>query len=363
MVLLLLRIDTGYWILDARCSIIGDQDFRTSQEVIENPVSNIEYHVICIARNPRRKPEVNGIIIIDKPAGITSARVVSIVKKALNAKKVGHAGTLDPFAEGVLICCVNQATKLADFLLHGTKTYIAELKLGEDTDTQDLTGTVVSRTEPENYTAETIQTVFKGFEGSQEQLPPVYSALKHNGIPLYKLARNGQPVQKPARPVEIYRITILAIALPLIRFEVSCSAGTYIRTLGADIGKMLGCGGHLNALKRTASSGFNLDQAMSLSALEDLTPGNQLPEKFINMANVLPEMPSYTADRHLAKKIRFGQTLTTRDLIGTEGVKIDCISGSNIKVVDQTGELVAILNYQEQEQRLTYRCVFPKEDA
>ena len=154
---------------------------------------------------------MNGIIVVDKPKGLTSARVVSIVKKALNAKKVGHAGTLDPFAEGVLICCVNQATKLADFLLHGTKTYIAELKLGEETDTQDLTGTVISTTEPENYTTETIQGIFKGFEGSLEQLPPVYSALKHKGVPLYRLARNGRPVQKPARPVEIYSITILEI--------------------------------------------------------------------------------------------------------------------------------------------------------
>ena len=319
--------------------------------------------MLRIARNQRRKPELNGIIIIDKPAGITSARVVSIVKKTLTAKKAGHAGTLDPFAEGVLICCINQATKLADFLLHGTKTYIAELKLGEETDTQDLTGTVISRTRPDHYTSETIQKVFKGFEGSREQLPPVYSALKHKGVPLYKLARNGQPVQKPSRQVEIYSISILDIALPLIRFEVSCSAGTYIRTLGSDIGKMLGCGGHLNALKRTASSGFTLDQAVSLTALEDSVSGNQLPEKFISMANVLPEMPAFKADRHLVKRIRQGQKLFTRDLAGAEGVEIGCISGSDIKVVDQTGELVAILNYQENEQRLNYRCVFPKEDA
>jgi len=304
---------------------------------------------------------VNGIIVVDKPKGLTSARVVSIVKKALNAKKVGHAGTLDPFAEGVLICCVNQATKLADFLLHGTKTYIAELKLGEETDTQDLTGTVISTTEPENYTTETIQRIFKGFEGSLEQLPPVYSALKHKGVPLYRLARNGRPVQKPARPVEIYSITILEIEMPLIRFEVSCSAGTYIRTLAADIGKMLGCGAHLNALKRTASSEFTLDQAVPLSALEGLTPGNQLPAKFISMTDALPKMVVYTAGRQLVKKIRYGQRITTRDLegAGTDNFKSGCIPGSNIKVVDQTGELVAILNYREHEQRLDYRCVFP----
>ena len=306
---------------------------------------------------------MNGIIVIDKPKGLTSARVVSIVKKALNAKKVGHAGTLDPFAEGVLICCVNQATKLADFLLKGVKTYVAGLKLGEETDTQDLTGTVIASTEPENYAPETIERVVKGFEGPIEQLPPIYSALKHKGTPLYKLARKGQPVQKPSRQVEIYSISLLEIALPLIRFEVSCSAGTYIRTLGADIGKMLGCGAHLNALKRTASSGFTLDQAVPLSALEGMEPGSRLPEKFINMADALPEMPAYTADGQLAKKIRHGQVITIRDLIGFENAKFDCIPGSSIKVVDQSGELIAILYYQEHERRLNYRCVFPKENA
>jgi tRNA pseudouridine55 synthase len=310
-----------------------------------------------------QRPELNGIIVVDKPVGITSAGVVSIVKKALNAKKVGHTGTLDPFAEGVLICCVNQATRLADFLLHGTKKYIAELKLGEETDTQDLTGTVIATTEPENYSIETVQKVFKAFEGSFEQLPPVYSALKHKGVPLYKLARSGNPVQKPPRRVEIYSLTILGMALPLIRFEVSCSAGTYIRTLGTDIGKMLGCGGHLNALKRTASSGFTLDQAVSLSALKNLTPGTQQPEKFIRMTDALPEMPTYRADTLLAKKIRHGQMITTRDLTGAGGFGTGRISGSQIKVVDQTEELVAILNYQGHDQRLNYCCVFPKQNA
>jgi tRNA pseudouridine55 synthase len=306
---------------------------------------------------------LNGIIVVDKPVDISSARVVSIVKKALNAKKVGHAGTLDPFAEGVLICCVNQATRLADFLLHGTKNYIAELKLGEETDTQDLTGTVISTAEPKNYSIEALKKVFSAFEGTLEQLPPVYSALKHKGVPLYKLARSGKPVQKPPRQVEIYSITILDVALPLIRFEVSCSAGTYIRTLGTDIGKMLGCGGHLNALKRTASSGFTLDQAVSLSALKNLTPGTPPPAKFINMVDALPEMPVCRADTNLVKKIRHGQMIAARDIIGPDGSDNDPIAGSKIKVVDQTGELVAILNYQAHDERLNYCCVFAKQSA
>ncbi len=294
--------------------------------------------------------------------GITSAKVVSIVKKALGAKKVGHAGTLDPFAEGLLLCCVNQATRLAAFLLRGTKKYIAELKLGEETDTQDSTGTVISRTEPENYPTQALQTVFKAFEGSIEQAPPVYSALKHKGVPLYKLARNGKPVQKPPRKVEIFSIDILNIAMPLIRFEVSCSAGTYIRTLGSDIGKKLGCGAHLNALKRTASSGFTLDQAMALSALKNLTPG-LAPPQLISMADALPEMPTFKADRHLAKKIRHGQMITIRDLSSPSQLDISRIEGSKIKVVDQSGELVAILIYRPHDQRLTYGGVFAGQGA
>ena len=305
---------------------------------------------------------MNGIIAVDKPTGLTSARAVSIVKKALGAKKVGHAGTLDPFAEGLLLCCVNQATRLADFLLHGTKKYIAELKLGEETDTQDLTGTVLSKTEPENYSNQTLQTVFKAFEGPIEQLPPVYSALKHKGVPLYKLARSGKPVQKPPRKVEIYSISILDISLPLIRFEVACSAGTYIRTLGSDIGKMLGCGAHLNALKRTASSGFTLDQAVSLHALKNPAPGHQ-PPPLISMADALPELPTCRADRQLTEKIRYGQMITIRDLAGSGGLDISRIVGSRIKVVDQSGELVAILNYQTYDQRLTYNCVFANQGA
>ena len=168
----------------------------------------------------------------------------------------------------MLVCCINQATRLAGFLLHGNKKYVAELRLGQETDTQDSTGTVVASAEPGDYSRQAIQAVVESFSGTIEQLPPVYSALKHNGVPLYKLARRGRPVQKPPRQVQIYDIGVQDIDLPYIRFEVSCSAGTYIRTLGADIGKQLGCGGHLSALKRVESSGFGLDQAIALPQLE-----------------------------------------------------------------------------------------------
>jgi tRNA pseudouridine55 synthase len=304
--------------------------------------------------------KVNGIIVIDKPGNISSAGVVRFVKKTLNADKIGHAGTLDPFAEGVLICCLNQATRLAGFLLQAKKKYAAVLKLGEETDTQDFTGTIVSTAKPVDVSPQAIENVFNEFAGPIEQLPPVYSALKHKGVPLYKLARRGRPMQKPPRRVQIYNIRIQEIALPLVRFEVTCSAGTYIRTLCADIGKSLGCGGHLTALKRLESSGFTLNQAISMPELEKLRNSTDLSNRIIGMADALPDMPKFCADTQLAEKIRHGKLISTRELTGPNGDGGTLSAGSEIKIVDWDGDLIAILKYCEPGTRLEYRCVFPK---
>ena len=306
------------------------------------------------------RSELNGIIVIDKPGNISSAGVVRLVKKTLNAEKVGHAGTLDPFAEGVLVCCLNRATRLAGFLLHGKKKYAAELKLGEETDTQDFSGTVVSTAKPVEVTPQTIKTVFKKFEGPIKQLPPVYSALKHKGVPLYKLARRGKPVQKPPRCVRIYDITLQEFAPPLIRFEVTCSAGTYIRTLGADIGKSLGCGGHLTALKRLESSGFALSQAISIPELEKLRNTTKLSERIIRMSDALPDMLQFRAGTQLAEKLRHGKKILASDLTDPNGAGGTPSAGSEIKMVDRDGDLIAILKFSEAADRLEYRCVIPK---
>ena len=304
--------------------------------------------------------KVNGIIVIDKPGNISSAGVVRFVKKTLNADKIGHTGTLDPFAEGVLICCLNQATRLAGFLLQAKKKYAAVLKLGEETDTQDFTGTIVSTAKPVDVSPQAIENVFNEFAGPIEQLPPVYSALKHKGVPLYKLARRGRPMQKPPRRVQIYNISIQEIALPIVRFEVTCSAGTYIRTLCADIGKSLGCGGHLTALKRLESSGFTLNQAVSMPELEKLRNSTDLSNRIISMADALPDMPKFCADTQLAEKIRHGKLISTRELTGPNGDGGTLSAGSEIKIVDWDGDLIAILKYCEPGTRLEYRCVFPK---
>ncbi len=301
-----------------------------------------------------KNTSLNGILVIDKPPGLSSARVVSIVKRLLQVKKVGHAGTLDPFATGVLIVCVNQATRLARFWLNSAKTYQAELCLGIETDTQDPTGTVISTSESIDVPEDKLRTVMKSFVGTVNQAPPVYSALKHQGVPLYRLARKGEPFQKPSRQIQIYRLEILEIALPLVRFEVNCSAGTYVRTLCADIGKILGCGGHLKNLRRTASSGYSITDAVSLSELEELARSGDVDRHLTGMAEALPDMVSFQADKALTDKIKYGMMITTTD------VSPSCLlpGDTMVKIIDGNNRLLSILSYDPVQHGFTYCCSF-----
>ncbi len=296
----------------------------------------------------------SGIVIVDKPAGITSAKVVARVKKLFGAGKVGHTGTLDPFATGVLICCINRATRLARFFLHGRKKYQAALCLGIATDTQDATGNVTFTCDTFGLSEPMIRAVFKQFEGTIEQLPPVYSALKFKGVPLYKLARSGKPTQKPARRVSVSHFEIREINLPLIHFEVSCSAGTYIRTLCADIGAALGCGGHLKALRRIEQCGFTIADAAVLSDLEAHKLSGNLSGQLISMADALQDMPEYIADKVLIEKIMHGNMITKTD-IAAKGADVQ---EGYIKIVDGHNALIAVLESKKEHNRYTYCCVF-----
>ena len=307
----------------------------------------------------KNRQESSGIIVVDKPPNITSARVVADVKRLLGARKAGHAGTLDPFAEGVLVCCINDATRLARFLLVGNKTYDATLKLGIETDTQDKTGKVTAVKPVINWPEDAIKSAIKKFEGQIQQQPPVFSALKHKGTPLYRLARQGTPVQKPARRVYISKIKILEVNLPLVHFEVSCSAGTYIRSLCADIGQQLGCGGHLLALKRTQSSGFKIQQAITPTRLEKRILAGDSKRYLISMSDALGEMPTCIADQKLIEKVRHGKHLKMSEIRiagPSENLKKQ---DTNIKIVDGNNILHAVLNYEKNRDRLSYACVFP----
>ena len=302
----------------------------------------------------------SGILVVDKPPDITSAAVVGRVKRLLGVKKVGHAGTLDPFATGVLILGVNRATRLSRFFLHGRKTYAATLMLGTTTDTQDGTGAVLSRTPPEaiRFSGDEIREVLAGFRGEIDQLPPVYSALKHEGTPLYKLARRGAPVQKPSRRVTIEEIRATQIAPPEVQFTVTCSAGTYIRTLCADIGAALGCGGHLAALRRTGSGGFGIDEAIGLPELETAAETGRARDRLIPMADALRKIPAYDAGSGLAERIQHGRPLTAAEIPpakpGADGF---------VKVVDgrDPGRLLAVVEWRPDEGRYAYCCVFHRE--
>ncbi len=298
--------------------------------------------------------ELNGIVVVDKPGGISSAGVVARIKKSFRAKKVGHTGTLDPLATGVLICCLNRATRLSRFFLKGDKEYEAELIFGISTDTQDATGTVIEQRQIKGISQEKIREAADRFVGPITQVPPIFSALKHQGTPLYKLARKGVIVKKPARPVHIYGLKILEVNLPSVRFFVSCSSGTYIRTLCADLGRELGCGAHLKKLRRVSGCGFTLDDAFNLEELTQLKNQDRLIETVIPMNEAMPFMPGVVADKTVVDKIKNGVKLLRSDIRmpsrqGEEG---------EFKVIDHSGCIVAVLVQSTTKDTYNYCCVF-----
>lgn len=301
---------------------------------------------------------INGIVLINKPAGVSSARVVARVKKRMGVKKVGHTGTLDPFATGLLLCAVNKATRISQFFLNGDKHYTARIHLGRETDTRDGTGKII-HTAPDQFldalTTTDVKDTIESFTGVQLQVPPVYSALKHQGVPLYKLARQGKKVEKPPREIEIFKLDITRMDLPIIDVDVACSGGTYIRSLAHDIGKKLGCGAFLSALHRTASSHFSVEEAMDLEEFEALST-EVLSKRVIPMSQCLPFMPKMTADPRMILKIVNGQKISVRAMPPPQDGFCD-----PIRVVDNSGALVAIVRLDEESQTYNYACVFPPE--
>lgn len=245
---------------------------------------------------------MTGVLVIDKPAGFTSHDIVTIAKRKLGARKVGHTGTLDPIATGVLPLCINDATRLTRFLEDGRKEYLATIKLGEETDTYDTEGKIIAKGNASLLTHNDIISAVNNFRGKIEQIPPIFSAIKRNGVPLYKLARQGIEVERRPRIVEIYDIEIKHIALPFVDLRVECSRGTYIRSLAFDIGRRLGCGAHLFSLRRTKSGPFTLEHSISmeqLNCLKDSIEKNIIPigRLFINIPGI--EVDVITAERIL----------------------------------------------------------------
>lgn len=245
---------------------------------------------------------MDGIIVIDKEKGFTSHDVVAKLRGILRMKKIGHTGTLDPDATGVLPVALGKATRLVEFLTEKEKTYEAVLHLGLHTDTQDITGKILKEKEV-TCTEDEVREVMQSFLGEQQQIPPMYSALKVGGKKLYELAREGIEIEREARPVYFKEIKILEMQLPMVRFSVTCSKGTYIRTLCHDIGEKLGCGGCMEALKRTASGRFSLEESHTLQEVQQAMEAGTVLEWIVGIEEILAEYPrilsAETGDRLL----------------------------------------------------------------
>lgn len=220
---------------------------------------------------------MNGILVVDKPGGMTSHDVVAKVKRILKAKKVGHLGTLDPLATGVLPLVINKGTKFSRFFDAGDKEYAATLKLGEETDTYDSVGSVTAKGDFSGIAEEDIRRALDSFRGKIKQVPPMYSSIKRGGTPLYKLARKGEVVEREARDVEIFSIEATSINIPYVTFKVECSKGTYVRSICRDLGRALGCYAHLTELRRTKSSGFGLEDSVALDAAPEEMQKSLIP--------------------------------------------------------------------------------------
>lgn len=304
----------------------------------------------------------NGVINIYKERGFTSHDVVAKLRGILKQKKIGHTGTLDPDAEGVLPVCLGKGTKLCDMLTDRDKAYEAVLLLGQSTDTQDTSGTILETAEV-TVSEEQVREAIESFIGHYEQVPPMYSALKVNGQKLCDLARAGKEVERKARPVEIYGIDILDMDLPRVRMSVSCSKGTYIRTLCHDIGERLGCHGCMEKLLRTKAGQFLLDGSIKLSEVEKLRDEDRLKEVILPVDQVFKECPAAVLKEECSKLGYNGNPFRKDDAIfsgtgatdaGTPG-KETPEAGGRVRVYDHSGQFIGIYEFRP-EQKL-YRPI------
>lgn len=291
--------------------------------------------------------QTDGILLVDKHEGETSHEVVKRARYAfggLKVQKVGHAGTLDPFATGLLIVLLGQGTKLSPFLMTEKKAYLATMRLGVETDTLDPTGRVVRTSPVPDLTSEQIHEKTRDFVGEIEQVPPLYSAVKHEGKRAYKLARKGLDVGLKKRTVIVYSIEILSVQLPNVKMTVTCSRGTYIRSLAADLGKELGPGGHLISLRRLSSGAFEVQNALSSKEILRNESRSFLLDKVIPLKAALPDMREIKVTEFFAKKIRNGYQPTLEEL--NNGIIVSNFADGYVKLVSDN-ELVAITKTKE----------------
>jgi len=282
---------------------------------------------------------MDGILVVNKPQGWTSHDVVGRIRRLTHQKRVGPAGTLDPMATGVLQVCLCRATRVSEYLMDSDKTYRAVVRLGVETDTYDAEGQVVA-TQPVNVDESELRAVLARFIGEIDQVPPMYSALKRDGKPLYKLARQGIEVERKPRRITIYDIALRAWQSPDATIDVCCSSGTYIRSLAHDMGAALGCGAHLIALTRLASGSFTLEDAVML---ENLTGPEDLSDQLHPLDAALQDLPVLTLDADQARRVVSGQAIP---LSGVEAPA----DPSLCRAQDAHGTLLAIMTWDSAAQ-------------
>ena len=314
---------------------------------------------------------LDGVLVINKPAGWTSHDIVARARTLLGMPKVGHTGTLDPAATGVLVLCLGRATRIAEYLMHADKAYRAVLRLGVATDTQDATGTVVGRVAETLPDQAAIVAVMNRFVGRRQQVPPMYSAVKVQGVPLYKAARAGRTVSRSPREFTVRSLEVRSIAptpgpppatvgsggarVPVapsnatgdgpppatidVTFDVVCSKGTYVRTLCADIGEALGVGGHLANLERRRVGRFGLERALSLDELAGLAERGAIETRLYTLAAALADLPALHIDRDAVEGLRHGVAVPVSQVVSSEGA---WSAGAFVRLLSPDGRLVGI---------------------
>ena len=286
---------------------------------------------------------LQGILNVDKPQGISSFRVVSLVRRLSGVRKVGHAGTLDPLATGVLLVCLGQAVRVSEYLMELPKTYRGTVRLGVATDTFDADGEPVFEGDAESVDEAALRAALAALAQQEEQVPPVYSAVKVGGTPAHRLARAGRPVSLRPRRTSIERIDLLSFQPPLVEIEVRCGKGTYIRTLADDLGRRLGCGGHLVALRRTAVGPFDVEEALSLERLEAAFAEGAWQELLLPLDYGLAHIQAVYLEMEAEKDVRHGCPLPGESpafqrLQGAE-------DGRRCRAYGEDGSFVGILRY------------------
>lgn len=284
---------------------------------------------------------IHGVINVHKEKGYTSHDVVAKMRGILGQKKIGHTGTLDPDATGVLPVCLGKATKLCDMLTDKNKTYETVMLLGKTTDTQDISGKILAENDTSHLTEETVRAAIMSFVGEYMQIPPMYSALKVNGKKLYELAREGIEVERKARPVTILDIQIKEIQLPRVRMEVSCSKGTYIRTLCQDIGDKLGCGACMEELIRTKVSRFTLEDSLTLGQIQELKELGKLEEILVPIDEMFSDYEAVSLKNEFVSFAYNGNVFLPKHL----NERIELQDGKMVRVYDGQGQFIAIYRF------------------